>query len=452
MLPAAVAIVNPHRDDATYPDPGLSGSGVAFTVARLLLGELPARRPRRSTWLTSPRSAPWRTWPRSSARTGRSPGSAWSGCGRRPRPGLAALLERAGRGAGGGRPRDRRLRPRAAPERRGPGGGGAGCRPPAAGGDTRGGREAGRRSWSRRTRPGAISCAPRSRRPGPPSGSRIPGRPQVSSRCSTCPRSMRHPSSSVAGPVHPRCSSAVRGRSGSSASSPAGSRTRRAAPAVVGDPAGPGSAGLVPGRRAARSCRHPDGVRRTCSSVTGVMRLPPASSCRQSAGRRSWSGSSPSRQTPRPTIREPPCRWTWRCRPHTSTTRCSATWPASRRAAPATPSRSWPSWASRSSVSGRPTAATRSSCCGGIATCWTGSPSAGPTWPQTLVEGDRVDVVARLASRTFGGLETLQLEVRDVSASGAHPRSAQVLERAAGRAGASPVGPGRLAAVPGGTR
>ena len=71
---------------------------------------------------------------------------------------------------------------------------------------------------------------------------------------------------------------------------------------------------------------------------------------------------------------------------------------------------------------------------------------------QTLVEGDRVDVVARLASRTFGGLETLQLEVRDVSASGAHPRSAQVLERAAGRAGASPVGPGRLAAVPGGTR
>ncbi len=70
---------------------------------------------------------------------------------------------------------------------------------------------------------------------------------------------------------------------------------------------------------------------------------------------------------------------------------------------------------------------------------------------QTLSEGDRVDVVARLASRSFGGLETLQLEVRDVSVSGAHPRSAEVLARAAGRAGAVAVGPDRLVAVPGGT-
>jgi single-stranded-DNA-specific exonuclease len=31
--------VNPHRADATYPDPRLAGSGVAFTLARLLLGE-----------------------------------------------------------------------------------------------------------------------------------------------------------------------------------------------------------------------------------------------------------------------------------------------------------------------------------------------------------------------------------------------------------------------------
>ena len=50
-----------------------------------------------------------------------------------------------------------------------------------------------------------------------------------------------------------------------------------------------------------------------------------------------------------------------------------------------------------------------------------------------LTEGDRVDVVARLASRTFGGLETLQLEVRDVAPSGSHPRAAAVLARAAGR-------------------
>jgi single-stranded-DNA-specific exonuclease len=66
-----------------------------------------------------------------------------------------------------------------------------------------------------------------------------------------------------------------------------------------------------------------------------------------------------------------------------------------------------------------------------------------------LAEGDRVDVVARLASRVFGGLETLQLEVRDVAPSGAHPRAREVLERAAGAAG-TPVGPGTAVAVPGG--
>lgn len=40
ILPAAVAVVNAHREDAHYPDPELSGSGIAFTVARLLLGDL----------------------------------------------------------------------------------------------------------------------------------------------------------------------------------------------------------------------------------------------------------------------------------------------------------------------------------------------------------------------------------------------------------------------------
>ena len=39
---------------------------------------------------------------------------------------------------------------------------------------------------------------------------------------------------------------------------------------------------------------------------------------------------------------------------------------------------------------------------------------------ETVHEGDRVDVVARLASRVFGGFESLQLEVRDVCLSGYH--------------------------------
>jgi single-stranded-DNA-specific exonuclease len=37
---------------------------------------------------------------------------------------------------------------------------------------------------------------------------------------------------------------------------------------------------------------------------------------------------------------------------------------------------------------------------------------------ETVQVGDRVDVVARLASRTFGGYESLQLEIRDVASAG----------------------------------
>lgn len=40
-LPAAVALVNPHRSDSTYPDPRLAGSGVAFKVAQLVLAGIP---------------------------------------------------------------------------------------------------------------------------------------------------------------------------------------------------------------------------------------------------------------------------------------------------------------------------------------------------------------------------------------------------------------------------
>jgi hypothetical protein len=42
-------------------------------------------------------------------------------------------------------------------------------------------------------------------------------------------------------------------------------------------------------------------------------------------------------------------------------------------------------------------------------------------------EGDRLDVVARLTSRRFGGYESLQLDIRDVATSGSHPTSAALL-------------------------
>jgi single-stranded-DNA-specific exonuclease len=47
-----------------------------------------------------------------------------------------------------------------------------------------------------------------------------------------------------------------------------------------------------------------------------------------------------------------------------------------------------------------------------------------PDLAETVHEGDRVDIVARLTSRTFGGFESLQLEIRDVAAEGLHPEVA----------------------------
>lgn len=52
--------------------------------------------------------------------------------------------------------------------------------------------------------------------------------------------------------------------------------------------------------------------------------------------------------------------------------------------------------------------------------------------------GDRIDVVARVVSRRFGGFESLQLEIRDAAPSGSHPETASVLLAAQG----VPVGAG----------
>jgi single-stranded-DNA-specific exonuclease len=62
-------------------------------------------------------------------------------------------------------------------------------------------------------------------------------------------------------------------------------------------------------------------------------------------------------------------------------------------------------------------------------------------WPELatqVAEGDRIDVVARLASRRFGGVESLQLEIRDAAPSGHHPESRAILG-----GGFVAVGPGR---------
>ena len=66
-----------------------------------------------------------------------------------------------------------------------------------------------------------------------------------------------------------------------------------------------------------------------------------------------------------------------------------------------------------------------------------------PDLAETVQVGDRVDVVGRLASRRFGGFESLQLEIRDVATSGSHPEAAAILatavaDRTAG-AGSSPA-------------
>jgi single-stranded-DNA-specific exonuclease len=59
-----------------------------------------------------------------------------------------------------------------------------------------------------------------------------------------------------------------------------------------------------------------------------------------------------------------------------------------------------------------------------------------------LAEGDRVDVVARLASRTFGGYESLELEIRDVAPAGSQTAAARpAIER-------QPIAVGAVAAAP----
>ena len=89
-LPRAAALVNPHRSDSIYPDSRLAGSGVAFKLAQLLLGDAALDLADLAAIGTVADVAPIAGENRSIVRLG------LERLRRAPRPGLAALLERAG--------------------------------------------------------------------------------------------------------------------------------------------------------------------------------------------------------------------------------------------------------------------------------------------------------------------------------------------------------------------
>ena len=310
VLPPAHAIVNPHRPDASYPDRRLAGSGVAFTLARLLLGESALDLADLAAIGTVADLAPVLGENRAIVQLGLE--RLRSG----PRPGLAALLALA-RIA----PEDvdlERLAFSVAPRLNAAGRVGeafdaaklllaedeAEAAELAAILETA---NATRRDLLKtaiaeaRTSPDAVDDAAATIVRGPwPVG--IVG--LVASRL-----------------VDERRQARDRRR---------GARARSSAP------------------RAAAMARSTSPTRwlpaTTCCSATAVTPAPPASRSRLNAGLSCGNGSSRSRRPPRRRIEPPASRSTWRSGAATSTTRCTATCFDSRRAGRATRSRSSPSW------------------------------------------------------------------------------------------------------------
>ena len=94
--PGAAALVNPHRADSVYPDPRLTGAGVAFKVAQLILGD-GAGGPR--AWIDLADLATIGTISDVAPLLGENRAIVRLGLERfrrDPRPGLAALLDAAG--------------------------------------------------------------------------------------------------------------------------------------------------------------------------------------------------------------------------------------------------------------------------------------------------------------------------------------------------------------------
>ena len=202
--------------------------------------------------------------PRSSARTERSPGSASSGSGRLRGPGIAALLERARVAPGAVDLETVVVRPRPAPQ----------CRGPRRRGDGGGPTAAGRR---RRRGHGPRRC-PRTRerrtaRPHEGRGRRGSGPRRRRTGCA-CDRS-----------------SADRGRSGSSGSSPLAWPRIAAVPPSSGRTSGT-SSGPRAGVTGSSTSGRPSSRAATCSSATAGTPAPPGSRSRPTAGTSSARASS----------------------------------------------------------------------------------------------------------------------------------------------------------------